>query len=337
MKYLFILSCFFLSFQVIAIGIDDSKINDLKLEIAGIEVMGGSKEDAEKVRGLLPFKKGDPILISEADNFRPICKKTVQEKMAISSASCTYLIYGEGTLYFIVELKPPPKIFRKIPKKRKLPKLPNELNNLYQKWDDRMSFLIPFLITSNQTFSESNPYPLREKYADGFLDYQDPILHDLAIELHQHAVKHNAVLLEILSYSQDEKEREKVAQLLSWSEHHEENLRFILKRNLLLDPGRGVRNNLTRSFIEFMNRVHDEELLKKLLPIYCELADYPSDTDRNKALFSIERILQTYPKLISAITPKCKNTITYVSEMSILDNAGDVAKDILKIYNSQAI
>ena len=170
-----------------------------------------------------------------------------------------------------------------------------------------------------------------EKPNEDFRDSTDPMLHEMAVQLSQLVPKYNHDLLEIVHYSPYVEERQKAAQLFAWS-NHAENLPYLLKWDLLSDPDEEVRNNIARSFSQFMKKIKDESLLKDLMPAYCMQATLPNHTDRNKALISINSILESHPKLVIAIPPECKKNITYLSDTSILDNIKGPAKDILKKF-----
>jgi hypothetical protein len=183
------------------------------------------------------------------------------------------------------------------------------------------------------TLQSSGTFP-NERYDKGFRDSDDPVLHGLAVKLSKVVWKYNHILLDIVHYSTNVTERRSSATLLAWS-RHPENLASILEWDLLMDPDTGVRNYIARAFTYSISDIRDRSLLKNLLPAYCKQAALPTHTDRNKALYSILEILKNDKSLASSISPECKNTITYISEISILDNVGGVAKEIMKIMENQ--
>lgn len=323
--YKYIIPFFILFYCQIVSAIEDT--DNLKATWAGIEVFGVNKEDAQKIRELLPIKVGDSFILSEKEKYRSMCN-IIKEKMKIADADCSFVIYGNDKAFFDVEITQKgakKNIFRTIPKKQgSIAILPKELNLLYDQWDKKMYSLI------------TNGTLIKEDYSNGFLDFDHPTLHKLAIEMSKYAYIHNDKLLDIVRYSPDVNERCKAATLLAWAKHPEEDLTFILKWDLLNDPDQGVRNYLARSFSLLMSEVKNEALLKNLIPVYCKQATLPTHTDRNKALFSLLGILETNPKLVSTMNSECRNTLTYISEMSILENVGDIAKEILVILDKES-
>lgn len=295
-----------------------------KSEWVGIEVIGGDVEAAEKIRALDIITIGHAFPAYNAKHYCEKCKKIIQKKTQFKNAHCSLVWFPENTAYLLVELigkEYNHVTFRTIPKNNNaIISIPNELNEVFIKWKTRMSDLL-----SSGNFS-------LEKPNDSFRDSNDTILHELAVQLSKLVPKHNHAVLEVIHYSPDIQERQKAAQLFAWS-NHAENLPYVLEWNLLLDPDPGVRNDVARSFSNSMHKIKDENLLKKLIPTYCKQAALPSHSDRNKALISLSRILDSHPNLIPTLNKnsQCKENITYISNMSILENVRDPAKEILKI------
>ncbi len=293
----------------------------------GIEVVGVDHHTAQKIRNKMPFKRGDVFLITDDDKYMEICQKNVNEIIPSGAARCGFTLFTDGIVYLNIDIpKAQSDNFRKIPSKNgKIAILPDELRHLYDAWNKRMS-----------TLQSSGTFP-NERYDNGFRDSDDPVLHEIALKLNKVSWKHNDNLLDIVHYSPDVSQRRVAATLLAWS-RHPENLALILKWDLLMDPDIGVRNYVARAFTYSITDIRDRTLLKNLLPAYCKQVALPTHTDRNKALYSILGILKNDITLASNISPECKDTITYISEISILDNVGGVAKDINKLMgNSQKV
>ena len=83
-----------------------------------------------------------------------------------------------------------------------------------------------------------------------------------------------------------------------------------------------------------MQDMKNESLLRKLIPVYCKQATLPSHTDRNKALTSLFEILKKNKEMVSTVNVECEATIRYISEVSILNNVGGIAKEIVKLLDS---
>lgn len=315
----------FFSGTLSAVEIDKNYIS----KWTGIEVIGTDAITANKIRALGLVTIGNTFPASKAKHYCEKCKKIIQKKTQFKNAHCGLVWYGDEGAYLIVETsgkQADNKAFRAIPtNKYAVITIPDELNEVFLKWESRISALM-----SSGNF-------LTEKPNENFRDSNDPILHELAVQLSQLVPKHNQAVLDVVHYSPDVKERQKAAQLFAWS-NHAENLPYVLEWDLLLDPNLGVRNDVARSFSHSMNKINDEALLKNLMPVYCKQLSFPTFTDRNKALISLSRMLQSHPTLISSLNSnsQCKANITYISNASILENVRDPAKDILKILETAA-
>lgn len=298
--------------------------SDYQAVWAGIDVMGVDAQKADELRTQLPIKIGDSITIGEVFKCREECESIIAKHVDDSDVECGFMVYDNSDLFLTVDVIPydaQKVVFRTIPEKNEVEQdIPEELQLAYQKLIDRCS----------QLFSEHVDF--KEDFDHGYLDYDEPTLHMLAEDLSMLANKHNDLLLDILHYSKNSDKRSDVAALFSWSKRPD-NLKWILERNLLMDPDKGVRNNLTRSFTYFMKDIKDKTLLRDLLPVYCKQMSLPTHMDRNKALFSVKRILTYHPDIIIYVGSDCKNTLRYISDMSILDNVGGIAKDILDLID----
>ena len=295
--------------------------NDYQSKWAGIEVIDSQNISMHKIRQLLPIQVGDTFIARDAKHYVSLCRDIIRENTSYGETLCSILWYGDETVYLIVDLlgKSENHIFRKIPTKNtEIHKIPNELNLLYKKWNDHASALM-----------SSGNFPI-ENFDNGFRDFDDPILHNLAIKLKKFATKYNSILLDIVHYSENNIERQKAADLLSWGKVVD-NIHFIIDWNLLEDPDMTVRNNIARSFLHSIHHSNDQVMLKNLIQAYCSQAKLPTHGDRNKALYSIKEILEEHPTLISAINSECKSRISYLSKVSILENVKEPAKEILAI------
>lgn len=290
----------------------------------GIEVIGTNSINANKIRSLDIITIGNTFPAYKVKYYCEKCKRIIQKKTQFKNAQCGLVLYGDEGAYLTVEAngkQQNSRSFRDTPINRNaVTKIPNELNEIFLKWEARMSTLI-----SGGNFSVEKPN-------DKFRDSNDTILHELAVQLSELVPKYNHAVLEVIQYSPDIQERQKAAQLFAWS-NHAENLPYVLEWNLLLDSDSGVRNDVARSFSNSMHKIKDENLLKKLIPTYCKQAALPSHSDRNKALLSILDMVKTHSNLITILNKEtqCKANITYISNMSILENVRDPAKEILKI------
>lgn len=289
---------------------------------AGIEVMGVSHDTAEQVRKFSTMQVGDKFNIDDTKPLSDKAIKNIKENLSIGDIETSFMVVSNGELYMILDIIPneaKSTTYRTIPDNPEgVVRLTKELMSLYNRHNDRK---IHFM----QNYTNFEEY-----YDKGYLDYDDPVLHSITEQLRDLAKEQNDDLLKIIHYSHDEEEREAAALLLSWSQHPS-NLTYIAKADILRDPNVAVRNNVARSYIHFMDRVEDKAILEDIIPAYCEMAALPSHSDRNKALYCILGILKAHPDLAVAVNLECTNNINYIAEMSILDNVGGVAKEIINL------
>lgn len=294
---------------------------------AGIEVIGVDSVTAQKLRESMPFQKGSDFVLADVQKYKSECQEIIKKNVPFSQGRCSCVLFEDKKVFLVADVvhngtKNKISLFRTIPEKKngKVSKLPKKLRDLYIALEERRSVHI-----------SQGKFPL-EIINDGYLDYEDPTLHVLAMQLSSFASGHNNVLLDIIHYSKDAEERRTAAILFSWAKHPE-NINLILKWNILFDPDTGVRNNIARSYVFVMQDVKNKSLLRKLIPIYCKQVNLPSHTDRNKALTSIFEILQADKEIIPIVNEECKAAIKYMAETSILNNVGGVAKEIIKQFD----
>lgn len=308
-----------LIFSLCSISFSNEIYPEFKGEWSGIEVMGVDQSTAEIIRKLVPIKKGDPFSSAENNKFKQWCSN-IKINIAAKDVHCSFIGYENRQFFYNIEVTPNNEKeykFRHIPKtSNNTYKVPETLKTLLSKYDNRF-----FAMMAEDNF----PHEIKGKR---YADYHDPELHALVQKLIIQVKKNNQKILNILRFSNDEKEREKAAQLLAWSTN-DNNLAYILKWDLFNDPDPGVRNDLSRSIYRSLDYIKDKNLINRALPIYCEQAALRSHTDRNKALSSIQKILRKHPDLYVSIDNECIQTIQYIADTSILINSGGIAKDIL--------
>mgnify|MGYP001763917469 CR=1 FL=1 len=287
----------------------------------GIEIMGCDLEIANQIRKTIPLDIGSEFKLSNKEKYRDICNKHVKKYLPNENVECGFIFFTDGVAYMNIQVLPREynNQFRAIPiPDHPVPKIPDEVNKVYMKIQDRM----------DEMAKRTGTFPT-EIYDGGFIDFTDPILHELAQELTRIAFDYNEVILEVVRYEPDPMTRADAANLLSWT-RHPENFKYIVKWDLLSDSYLGVRNNLARSFVFLIQKVESKEILNDLLQLYCKMVSLPEHTDRNKALYSIQEVLEKDPSLVNAMDQACIGHIHYIAEASILSNVGGVAKEILE-------
>ncbi|MGE4350453.1 MAG: HEAT repeat domain-containing protein [Candidatus Berkiella sp.] len=296
-------------------------LDTLEVTCAGIEVMGIDRDTAKEIRKLSTMQVGEAFRLSESNQYCEETIKQVKSKLPLDDMKCSYMALSNGDFYFVLDIIPTdmPIRYRVIPEpSHAVKKLPKELISLYEKLNERRIELM------------LNHVEYEESYDKGFFDSDDPVMHGIAKKLSVLAKKHNHELLNIIHFSKDVEERRTAGILLSWSQHPS-NLSYIAKADFLQDPDSAVRNNVARSYIHFMSQVKDKAALRDIMPAYCKMAMLPLHSDRNKALYSIREVIKHHPDLVLAIDQECKNNISYIAEMSIIDDVGGVAKQVLEL------
>ena len=316
------LKIFFIIFSTFSSSIafgNTADISDFHGTWQGVEVIGCNKTVAKQIREIIPLKIGTPLNLTE-ETLNGWCK-TINNAIVPLKAECSFVGYPkEKHYYYVVDVLNTSNLdpYRKIEV--------NKFNNL----------TIPKKIYS--TFKELNTkrfkalvssVPSGENFKNGYVDYSDPNLKKITRVLAKNVSKHNALLINIITYSSNVEQRRDASTLLSWAKLSEPEIEKIIDRNLLNDPDSATRNNLTRSLSFYFKNTFEPQLAEKIIHSCCEQINFPSHGDRNKALISIDQMLTANQKTSQFIQPECQKNLKYISEMSILPNVGLIATDIL--------
>ncbi|HET9843739.1 MAG TPA: hypothetical protein VFP93_03680 [Gammaproteobacteria bacterium] len=298
---------------------------NLYAEFAGVEVISADKNVVNKIKKNISLKIGQKLRLAETEQYKNTCEQLVTKYFDIPKLKCDFIYFSDGFLYLTINIVP--KRTTRISQKnnyiiyKNSLNVPNKLMFLLHKLEERQIFLI------------NHGIPLTEKNFNNTLDFDDYILHSIAYQLRSLVPQYNNTLLMILRDSNNPFERENAAQLLSWA-NEPKNLPFLLANHLFYDSALGVRNNLLRSYtITMKNKVFDN-YKSELLVVSCNVAMLPSHFDRNKGLVLLKTILNSNPHMIYAIRPECSRTIKLISEASVMDNVGGVAREILALSNA---
>lgn len=296
--------------------------SDFKGKWVGIEVMGCDTKTAQAIREMIPLQVGQPFHVQDLSLW---CNK-VKNNLTKETVHCSFIAYQNGKFYFDVDIiSNKHSKFRQISPNNQAFKVPKDLAALLHEWDN-----------STMDMFKSGTY-FNETFDKGYLDSNQPHLHGLALKLSKLSYRNNKLILKIIKESKDPIQRAKAATLLSWS-RHPENIEYVMKEDLLNDPDSSVRNNLARSLSFNIGMIKDENLLKKAIQIFCNQAKLPTHSDRNKALISLNEILENHKNLSKDVNNECRMTLEYISNMSILPNVGGVAKNILlRLENTENV
>ncbi len=283
MKHKLIKSALYFIFGIVIPGIGNTleTTGGFQGVWAGIEVIGCDSDTTAKIRNLIPIHNGMSFTSLDQAQLRSWCD-TVRKQMTNEEIKCRFIAYLDGKYYFNVDIIPiefAQRQFRTIHSIKSLPKIPKSLEELYNELEKNLMRAIQ---------SGNDP---RENYAKGYIDYQDPTLHSIAVKLSDSVPQYNSILLNVIRYSNDHNQRAGAATLLSWAKNPN-NLNKIIDWDLLNDPNEAVRNNLARSISFELNTIKDKALLNKAIPLFCKQVAFPSHADRNKGLVSLKSILE---------------------------------------------
>lgn len=276
----------------------------------GIEVMGASQDLTQRIKNMVPIEKGSPFNCNE-DVCKDWCDK-IKKEIYPNKAQCGSVSYIDHTHYYLVDILPQnTENYRLIKSTGSLPKkIPPKLHKI----------LNAFEMQEFNDFKKGTYIKSSEK-----LEKKEK--RNLSKRLEKLAPLYNDLILDIITYSQDVKQRRDAATLLTWTKNY--NLQEIIDRDLINDPDETVRNNLLLSLSSYIENLNSPKLIEKSIKMYCHQISLPSHGDRNKGLFSIYEILNKDKKNYELLDNTCIDKIKLISETSILPNVGGLAKKML--------
>lgn len=143
------------------------------------------------------------------------------------------------------------------------------------------------------------------------------------------ATRHQKRLYAVLSGSRDEDQRAAAAFVLAHTRDGKRLVKAMVTR--IADPSAAVRNNVLR-VLGFVAKEHPE-LDIPLEPILRAL-DFPTTTDRNKALFILHGLVASKPELHPTIKARAGESLVAMLRLEQPNNH-DFAWEILKILAGQ--
>lgn len=170
---------------------------------------------------------------------------------------------------------------------------------------------------------------IQESGDKGYLDYNDPQMREMVLELIQHTPPIRNNLLEILSNDRDTNKRAKAANLLNWTISNLSET-IVKVTGLLDDPEVLVRNNISRFALQFVHRLADRNERHGVIDRLLIQLDRPSHADRNKAIYNLIEIVKVFPEDRSYVNAKGRELIRYIAGTSVLENVRDPAQEILE-------
>ncbi len=176
-----------------------------------------------------------------------------------------------------------------------------------------------------EQFEKGTPSP--ENADKGYLDYALESAQPLTARLAELAPPHRETLVRIVKEDADRDKRARAATLLNWAGDVE---RSILELHEYVDdPDGGVRNNLTRFTLHFLDRLESPESQQAFIRAMATQLRKPGHGDRNKAVSALSRMYEFHPDTLPYIMEVAGEEIERIAEQSILSNVGGVAKNLL--------
>ena len=171
--------------------------------------------------------------------------------------------------------------------------------------------------------------PSLESADEGFLDFADPELHAIVLELCAVTPAHRLGLFEVLAHDADKQKRARAATLLNWAGEVADSI--ARAQQFANDPSGAVRNNLTRFMLHYLDRVESPEVRQELIRQFARQIERPSHTDRNKGTYGLLLLVQAWPDDAPAIEAAAGEALRYIARESILFNVRDPARELLEL------
>lgn len=283
---------------------------------SGFEILGNHSTTRAEIIKRIPLNVGDKYT-EDIESWKKWCQDLVTT-FPFSSAECSGVRYSDFKAYFVVDIVEKGQEYRnkfRKPPAKDLTLADKDVMAAYQALQKRLWDL----------FSQGKPPT--ESCTKGYLDYSDPDMHKLVLELVKSTPAFRKNIIQVLASDRDPLKRMSAADLLNWAGKGSKSV--LRTHRLLDDPHSGVRNQLSRFMMHFVGEVPSKRKLRKVIDSLLLQLDRPSFGDRNKALFNLVEILKSKPQLVSYIRKSGLPLIRYLAENSILSNVSGPAKDIL--------
>lgn len=177
--------------------------------------------------------------------------------------------------------------------------------------------------------------PASELADDGFLDFDDPALHAIALELRRVVPAHREALIGILHRDADREKRSDAATLLNWGGEVADSIARV--HVCADDPDVGVRNNVTRFLLHYLGRVESAEVRRALIEQLARQLGRPSHADRNKAVYGLLHLVESWPEDARVVRHLAGAGLHELADRSILSNVGDPARQLLEILAQRRV
>ena len=297
---------------------------------AGIEILGNHDVPRAEIEKIVTVPIGEAYRIADAPFWKQACK-TAEQQLGFAAVSCPdrpLRVFDGRKAYLVVDIveKGNEELlqFRKAPSKD-VPFANDEMLRLFDELSDK-------------TFTAAvEGHPYQENGAQGYLVYVaregDEDLTPLVERLAGIVPQYRENLLAILRLEKNAEKRQQAANLLNWAGG---DLEKLIRDSMpyLDDPDAGVRNNVSRFMIAFVERVKKKSLRHELIDSFVLQIRRPSHGDRNKGVYNLLEIAQAWPEDRGYIRDAGGDALRYLADHSIVFNVRDPARELLALVET---
>jgi len=288
---------------------------------AGVEVFGNRKTIKKDVLASIPIEVGDAFEDDPA-SWQEWCRD-LKNQFGFHFTNCSAVRYINFEAYLVVDIVEDGDEYRNVFRSEPTgtvqlatPEILSLHESLYKRLFDLFNQGVGVLESADK----------------GHLDYADKEMHKIAEQLVKLVPKYRDNLLEVLAKDKDINKRATAANLLNWSVSNLSD--SVAKSNRLLDdPSDLVRNNISRFTTNFVDRLQSQSARQELIDNLLLQLDRPSHGDRNKAIYNLLSIANTFESDRPYIRVKGHALIDYTAKTSILDNVRGPAADLLNLIS----
>lgn len=293
--------------------------NDPVLRWTGVEVVTNDFLSVDKIRELTKISPGMNAAMS--DPVLPRACQSVRERYPLQKINCQAISMEGGTALYVVEVQPKndDRYTQTIScnKNNVLSKRLKALNaQTFELLENYLkapnSIAVKDIINKHNALDSDEPN-LSAQFNKNFKELQG----------HIDSLKKGAT-------SCDSEDRATALQLFNYS--GQPALATKIAITLMLDPSSHVRNNATRLLSVFAKFISPKKQMQ-LINNSCKLINNPSFTDQNKGLALIAALSKEDNWNKAYFPNDCLSTIKEIRRISISEQLGGYAKEILNQFN----
>lgn len=272
-----------------------------------VEIMGNSQHSREEILAHIPLHVGDPFARRQ-ELWNEWCSKLV-EMFDLHDATAGVIWHIDGMVSFIVDVVERGAEHRS--KFRSAPiglpqQLPDSVMSLY---DD---------LASIQDELQGRGETCFESISQGYLDYSESRMHEIVLQLIEAVPPYREALLDIVAIHRDAETRAAAATMLHWAGEVSKSIAIV--HRLLDDPDQAVRNNISRFMIQYLGQLSSCHVRQGVIDALLTQLDRPSGTDRNKAIYGLLRLAQSFEVDRTHIAQRGLDIIRDMERNSVMNN-----------------